>query len=64
MLVLCPKKLDVAACDAWSKKGSFSADASHAAIWTQGVIKYEQWKLERKLPMLVLFWVIVDMAAC
>jgi len=54
----------VAACDAWSKKGSFSADALYAATWTQGVTKYEQWKLKRKLPMLVLFWVIVDMAAC
>ena len=55
MLVLGPKKIDVAAYNAWSKNGSFSADATHAATWTQGVIKYEQWKLERKLPMLVLF---------
>ena len=55
MLVLGPKKIDVAACNAWSKKGSFSTDATHATTWTQGVIKYEQWKLERKLPMLVLF---------
>src|SRR6056300_1666065 len=45
----------MAAYNAFGFFGSFSADATHAATWTQGVIKYEQWKLERKLPMLVLF---------
>jgi len=54
----------MAACDAFGDFGPFSADALYAATWTQGVTKYEQWKLKRKLPMLVLFWVIVDMAAC
>src|SRR5210317_2053672 len=45
----------MAAYNAFGFIGSFSADATHATTWTQGVIKYEQWKLERKLPMLVLF---------
>jgi hypothetical protein len=44
--------------------GSFSTDATHAATWTQGVIRYEQWKLERKLPMLVLGPKKIDVAAC
>ena len=54
----------VAACVASAENGPKNPNASHAAIWTQGVIKYEQWKLERKLPMLVLFGVKTDMAAC
>jgi len=34
MLVLGPKKIDVAAYNAWSKKGSFSADATRYYIDT------------------------------
>ena len=45
----------MAACDALPKNDPFSTHATHAAIWTQGVIKYELWKLKRKLPKLVLF---------
>jgi hypothetical protein len=45
----------VAACVAWPENDPKNPDALYAAIWTQGVIKYEQWKLKRKLPMLVLF---------
>jgi len=53
----------MAAYNAFGFFGSFSADATHAATWTQGVIKYEQWKLERKLPMLVLCPKKSDVAA-
>ena len=50
----------VVACVASAENDPFFDHALHAAIWTQGVIKYEQWKLKRKLPMLVLFrrWII------
>ena len=54
----------MAACDAFGFFGPFSADATHAATWTQGVTKYEQWKLKRKLPMLVLCPKKLDVAAC
>jgi len=53
----------MAAYNAFGFFGSFSADATHATTWTQGVIKYEQWKLERKLPMLVLGPKKIDVAA-
>src|SRR6056300_2054384 len=45
----------VVACVASAENDPKNPNALYAAIWTQGVIKYEQWKLERKLPMLVLF---------
>jgi len=53
----------VAVYNAFGVFGSFSTGATHAAIWTQGVIRYEQWKLERKLPMLVLGPKKIDVAA-
>src|SRR5210317_2531371 len=45
----------MAACVAPVENDPKTPNALYTATWTQGVIKYEQWKLERKLPMLVLF---------